>query len=273
MSDLIESFYDDLAPYYHLIFEDWDRSIVWQASILGPILERATGKASPQVLDCACGIGTQALGLAQRGHHVVGSDLSQSAIERARSEVLHRQLSIDFHVANMTDLSTVEQTGFDAVLAADNALPHLLSNTELQRALSQIAAKLTERGILLATVRDYDSLIVARPTMQPPVFHKHNDGYRIVHQVWHWEGNEYVLHYYLTIPTPQGWIVKHFASRYRALQRAELNDALHGSGFGDVQWLEPAETSFYQPMVLARKETTGRLSQKKNLFARRDGKR
>ena len=64
MTDFIESFYDDLAPYYHLIFADWDQGIAWQASILGPIIEHATGKASPHVLDCACGIGTQALGLA-----------------------------------------------------------------------------------------------------------------------------------------------------------------------------------------------------------------
>ena len=273
MTDLIESLYDDLAPYYHLIFQDWDRSIASQAKVLGPILENATGMAAPYVLDCACGIGTQVLGLTQRGYRVVGSDLSRSAIERANNEARLRQLSIDFHVADMTELSSLEETGFDAALAADNALPHLLSNAELKRALSEIAAKLRNGGILLATVRDYDSLIVARPTMQAPVFHKHDDGYRIVHQVWHWEGDQYALHHYLTIPTPQGWNVKHFSSRYRALQRAELNDALHASGFGDIQWLEPAETSFYQPMMLARKETTGRLSGKKDMTVRHDRQR
>ncbi len=109
--------------------------------------------------------------------------------------------------------------------------------------------------------------------MQPPVFHKHNNGYRIVHQVWHWEGNEYALHHYLTIPTPQGWIVKHFASRYRALRRAELNNALRATGFGDIRWLEPAETSFYQPMVVAWKETTRNVVPEKNSSARDDGKR
>src|SRR5271167_2531042 len=98
----------------------------------------------------------------------------------------------------MTDLSTIEDTGFDAVLAADNALPHLLSQGELERALSGIAAKLAGDGVLLATLRDYDSLVVTLPTMQPPAFHQHKDGYRIVHQVWHWEGNEYALHHYLT---------------------------------------------------------------------------
>jgi glycine/sarcosine N-methyltransferase len=216
LRDFIESFYDDLAPYYHLIFADWNQSIAWQASILGPILERAN------------------------------------------KEARQRQLSIDFHVADMTDLSCIQEAGFDAVLAADNALPHLLSNDQLHRALSGIAAKLTDDGVLLATLRDYDSLIVTRPTMQPPVFHEEKPGYRIVHQVWHWEGDAYTLHHYLTFPTAQGWIAKHFISRYRALRRAELNDALLASGFGDIEWLEPAESSFYQPIVLARKRAVRR---------------
>jgi len=155
----------------------------------------------------------------------------------------------------MTNLSSISQNSFDAVIAADNALPHLLSNDELQEALSEIAARLTDDGVLLATIRDYDNLVVARPTMQPPVFHPQEEGYRVVHQVWHWEGNEYTVHHYLTIPTSQGWLSKHFASGYCALLRANLNNALLATGFGDIRWLEPAETSFYQPIVLARKTT------------------
>ncbi|HEX3469843.1 MAG TPA: class I SAM-dependent methyltransferase [Silvibacterium sp.] len=253
MSESVESFYDDLATYYHLIFDDWNRSVERQAAVLGPILERATGRASPYVLDCACGIGTQALGLAERGHRLVGSDLSGAAIDRARTEAQQRQLNILFHVADMRDLSIIPEGSFDAVLVADNALPHLLSLGELESALAGMSAKLTDDGVLLATIRDYDHLAATRPAIQTPVFHEQKEGYRIVHQVWHWEGNEYALHHYLTIPTVQGWIVKHFASRYRALQRVELNNALRTSGFDNVEWLEPGETSFYQPIVLARK--------------------
>ena len=78
MGESAEGFYDDLAQWYHLIFEDWNRSIAYQGAVLGPILERHTGRRnSPYVLDCACGIGTQTIGLAQRGHIVVGSDLSR----------------------------------------------------------------------------------------------------------------------------------------------------------------------------------------------------
>jgi glycine/sarcosine N-methyltransferase len=248
-----EAFYDELAEFYHLMFEDWNRSIAAQAAVIGPILERSTGKASPYVLDCACGIGTQTLGLAQRGHILVASDLSRAAVARASQEAKLRKLNVTFHVADMRTLSTVPEAGFDAVLIADNALPHLLSQSDLERAVGRIAAKLKDSGILLATIRDYDHLISTRPTMQGPTFYEQEGSRRFVHQVWRWEEEQYELHLYLTLQTQNEWSVKHFVSRYRALQRQALNSALQSAGFTDIQWLEPGSTSFYQPIVVAMK--------------------
>ena len=170
MGKSVEAFYDGLARYYDLIFEDWDRSIDRQAAVIGPILERHTGKISPCVLDCACGIGTQALGLAQRGYGMVASDLSRLAIERAQTEAEKRRLDIRFHVADMRNLSSVPGTDFDAVLAADNALPHLLSQGDLVQAVTGIAGKLRENGVFLATLRDYDTLMLSRPSISLPTF-------------------------------------------------------------------------------------------------------
>src|SRR5579859_538968 len=93
MSGDIAAFYNDLAEHYHLIFEDWDRSIERQASVLGPLLEARAGAAPLKVLDCACGIGTQTIGLAKRGHRVTGSDLSDAAVARARREAGMRRQS------------------------------------------------------------------------------------------------------------------------------------------------------------------------------------
>ena len=65
MADVVRDFYDQLAGNYHLMFEDWEASVARQAAALAPLLERECGPAvSVRVLDCACGIGTQALGLA-----------------------------------------------------------------------------------------------------------------------------------------------------------------------------------------------------------------
>jgi glycine/sarcosine N-methyltransferase len=259
MQESVEAFYDDLAESYHLMFENWDRSIARQAAILGPILEQYTGKVSAYVLDCACGIGTQAIGLAQRSHRLVGSDLSKSAIARAISESRMRDLDIRFHVADMRNLSSIPENGFDAVLIADNALPHLLSQPDLEQAAAEIAAKLKDFGILLATLRDYDHLLSFRPTMQEPAFYEQDGKSRFVHQVWQWRGDHYGLHVYITLETGSGWRVKHFASTYRALRRADLNQALQAAGFRDISWLEPAATLFYQPIVIATKSGARRL--------------
>jgi glycine/sarcosine N-methyltransferase len=87
MADDIKRFYDGLAADYHLIFEDWNASITRQSAALAAILERECGTPhAVRVLDCGCGIGTQALGLASRGFRIMGSDLSPSSIERARAE-------------------------------------------------------------------------------------------------------------------------------------------------------------------------------------------
>jgi SAM-dependent methyltransferase len=259
MVESTNSFYDDLAEDYHLIFEDWERSVQRQAAVLGPLLKQYTETATPYVLDCACGIGTQTLGLTKLGFPMVASDASRASVRRAAKEAHTLGLDVPFRTADMRDLSEIAEIGFDAVLAADNALPHLLSQEDLVRALSQMNGKLKRGGIVLATLRDYDSLIATRPTAQTPAFYGTPGRQRIIHQVWQWEGDRYVVHLYITLETPTGWKVNHYAATYRALLRSELNQALHLSGFSQVKWLEPKDTSFYQPIVVARKASKAHL--------------
>ncbi|MCU1323685.1 MAG: Methyltransferase type 11 [Acidobacteriaceae bacterium] len=253
MDAATDTFYDDLADYYHLIFEDWNRSIDKQAAILGPLLEQYANRVAPRVLDCACGIGTQTLGLSMRGHHLIGSDLSRASVARAEKEAVLRGLKIQFYIADMRNLSPVREDGFDVVLAADNALPHLLIRKDRDQTLREMAGKLRPGGILVATIRDYDHLIQTRPAIQAPSFYGIQGQRRIVHQIWDWDGNEYDVHLYISLETSTQWIVQHYVSRYHALLRNDLTVSLQEAGFTTVQWLEPSETSFYQPVVIARK--------------------
>src|ERR1700736_5531060 len=55
-------------------------------------LAMSTSTDAGLVLDCACGIGTQALGLARAGYNVEGTDLSRAEIERAKAEAFSRGL-------------------------------------------------------------------------------------------------------------------------------------------------------------------------------------
>lgn len=256
MAEDPSAFYDELADYYHLIFEDWDRSIARQATILGGLLSRQLGAGPLNVLDCACGIGTQAIGLAQLGHHVVASDLSAAAVRRAEKEARQRGLSIQFFVSDMTQLKEIEQSGFDAVVTLDNALPHL-DPSQLKQAAAAIARKLRPNGLFIGGIRDYDALIVERPASLPPAFCGEPGSRRIVHQIWDWADTTspdpgYRVHLYITIESAQGWRALHFVSEYRCLLRDEVSAALAGAGFTDIRWFTPDETRSYQPFVLAR---------------------
>src|SRR5262245_7057356 len=76
----MSDFYDRMASLYHLIYPDWNESIDRQAGQLTSIIRERWGPECRTVLDVSCGIGTQALGLAQRGFLVTASDLSVGAI-------------------------------------------------------------------------------------------------------------------------------------------------------------------------------------------------
>ncbi len=247
--------YDPIAGHFHLIFENWEASMARQAAALGPILERECGPAeSVRLLDCACGIGTQALGLARAGFQVAGCDLSEAAVQRARTEAAARGLSIEFTAANMMTLDDVSGSPFDGVICMDNALPHLDGTEQLTRAAASIRSKLRPGGLFLASIRDYDRVIAERPQVQGPAFFSDEGRRRIVFQVWDWKDERrYVFHLYITREAADGWETHHMAAGYRAILREELTGILSETGFEKIEWMFPAKSGFYQPLVLARK--------------------
>jgi glycine/sarcosine N-methyltransferase len=248
----VEHFYDSLADAYHLIFDDWDTAIVRQAGVLDPLIRNKLHQESIRLHDCACGIGTQAIGLATLGYEVSGSDLSRTAIKRATSEAARRGLPIQFEASDMTNLKEYPSGHFDVLGAFDNALPHL-SGTQVTAAARSFSRVLRGKGLFIASIRDYDKLIQTRPEFQGPSFFGAINSRRIVHQVWDWISvDSYEVHLYISLQRQERWEVLHFCSRYRCLLRAELTAALGSAGFTDVEWLMPPFTGYYQPIVIAR---------------------
>jgi SAM-dependent methyltransferase len=255
VADLAHS-YDALASHYHLIFENWEASIGRQATVLAEILNRECGEGQIiRVLDCACGIGTQSLGLAMKGFDVRGCDISPGAVQRAKSEAVKRGLGVQFSVANILQLTAVEGSSYEAVICIDNSLPHLESDEQLLQAARQAHAKLRAGGVFVGSIRDYDHLILERPVIQGPNFYADSSGRRIVFQVWDWlDERRYRFHLYITRSTESTWQTFHFTSTYRAVLRNELLDIFVQGGFTDVEWLLPSSSGFYQPILVARRK-------------------
>lgn len=249
----VDRFYDDLADAYHLLFEDWDKAIARQAHTLNELIRSKLGQESLKFHDCACGIGTQSIGLAALGHNVSGSDLSRAAIQRARREAVGRGLTAEFRVSDMTALAEYPSGQFDVLGAFDNALPHL-SADQLKSAATSFQRLLRPGGIFVASIRDYDDLIHIRPAFQGPSFFGSAGARRIVHQLWEWiDDDAYDVHQYLSLEREDRWEVLHFATRYRCLLRAELIQVLLDTGFANVEWLMPISTGYYQPIVIGRR--------------------
>ena len=121
----VAGFYDQLALDYHRIYPDWDASMARQGQALDAVIHAELGMDHATVLDCSCGIGTQAIALSRRGHQVTGTDISPLAVARAVREAALRGASLPAAVADMRRLP-FRSNRFDAVISADNSLPHLL---------------------------------------------------------------------------------------------------------------------------------------------------
>src|SRR5918998_1493903 len=257
MADSVREFYDELAENYHLIFADWHGSMRRQAAALDTLIASDLGPGPHAVLDCACGIGTQAIGLALLGHQVHATDLSPRAVARAEREATARGASLSFGVADLRTLATQVSGEFDVVLACDNALPHLLTDDDLRLAVDNMAAKLRSGGLFLASIRDYDRLVQERPRGEGPRVFDDSRGRRITFQVWDWtdDGSSYRLHQFLVRQDGAAWHTDHFSIIYRALRPPDLVAALRHAGFAlaTIHWHEPEETGFFQPAVTARK--------------------
>src|SRR5262245_64174260 len=111
----VQAFYDDLAPLYHLVYENWDASVGRQGSRLASLIGELWGADARTVLDAAVGIGTQALGLLAHGFQVTGADLSPGAIARATREAVLRRLTLPCLVADFRSLP-LWATSVDVVL-------------------------------------------------------------------------------------------------------------------------------------------------------------
>ena len=66
--DIIQTFYDNLAAQYEQLFFDWQATTREQAALLDKLFRAEGFDTTAPVLDCACGIGTQAIGLAAVGY-------------------------------------------------------------------------------------------------------------------------------------------------------------------------------------------------------------
>ena len=250
----VRHFYDSLAATYDLYYPDWEADARRQGQVLYDLICAVLGSSPTRLLDCACGIGTQILGVASIGAHVVGTDFSVEAVKRARNETRFRGHEIGLAGADMRALPFRNDV-FDGIVCADNAVPHLLTQADLVQGLSEMRRVLEPDGIVVITIRDYETARVRRPVSTQPSVRSTPGGRVITFQLWHWhdDGELYDMEHFQLLPTTADtWNIRRRVTTYRALGRRQLQEGLGAARFGDVRWHEPSATGYFQPIVTAR---------------------
>lgn len=188
---MIESYYNQLTPFYRYLFPDWEASAERHAQFLDGVIREYFGEQAHRILDAACGIGTQSIGLAQRGYQVTASDISAAELELAGKEAAKRSISLQFATADMRELSKVHPGPFDVVIACDNAIPHLLSDEDILSAFQQFYACTTADGGCIISVRDYANMELGGRKFYPRTIHQTPEGRVILFDIWDFEGAYY----------------------------------------------------------------------------------
>jgi len=168
-------FYDKIADKYNWFFSSRDRIMESESAEIGSILREHAVKT---VLDCSCGDGLQSIALARRGYTVTGSDISSGMIERARCYAKEAGVTIRFEQADFRELEKNFPDQYDCVLSWGNAIPHLMTETDIYRALSGIYGRTTAGGIAVIEMRNYDKMLQDRPRFHPMRIHDVRDGFR-----------------------------------------------------------------------------------------------
>lgn len=245
----MNDFYDQLSPFYHLIYPDWEASIVRQAEGLTTIVQTYWGEGVKRVLDVSCGIGTQSIGLAARGFDVTASDVSAPAVTRARKEAEKRHLSVPFSVCDMRAAHVHHGGGFDVVISVDNSIPHLLTDEDILAALRSMLACLVDGGGCVITIRPYDKEQRGKGLIKPYGIREEAGHRYLLWQVWDFEGEQYALSMYLIDDDLNSGAAKTYVmrSRYYAIHPNHLMELMEQAGFQDVARFDDG---FFQPVLI-----------------------
>jgi SAM-dependent methyltransferase len=250
----LRAFYDNLAAHYHLNYRDWHEAVPRQGKVLAKLIrDRGDGHDASTVLDCSCGIGTQAIGLAIEGFEVTGTDLSPASVERAKREAEAFGVTAAFSVADMRQVANLVPGTFDVVISCDNSLPHLMTDADLRLALANMYEKLRPGGLLVIGIRDYDALAREQPRFTPPQLVEGADQRSVLFQLWDWadDGASYQLTMFVHRQVGETWETDVHVADYRALLRDDLHRFVHDAGFSGIHWHAEQQTGHHQPLMTA----------------------
>ncbi|HEV8187378.1 MAG TPA: class I SAM-dependent methyltransferase [Pyrinomonadaceae bacterium] len=152
------------AELYDLFYADKPYEV--EAAFVAQCLREYAVGPTTRLLEIACGTGTHALQLEQRGYKIVATDYSPDMLARARQKAANSQ--VEFQLQDMTQLE-VGGAPFDAAYCLFDAIGYVGTNEALEKVFRGVHKHLRRDGLFIfefwhagAMLRHYDPVRVRR---------------------------------------------------------------------------------------------------------------
>lgn len=169
----VADFYTDLASDYHWLFSD---DIVGSSPSLGATSPGSRAlmadainalPAGTSVLDCACGIGADAIALRNHGFTVTASDGSLSMATEARQRIAGHGADVNVVQSRWEELPEKVPGPFHLAICLGNSIVHTGTRSNMIRAFRGIRRVLLPGGILIVDSRNWELLYRSRARISP----------------------------------------------------------------------------------------------------------
>ena len=159
------------------------------------LVDQITGRTAGSALDIGCGLGADAIWLAENGWAVTAVDVSQVALDRAQARARDAAVPVRWVRSRLEDLQ-IAPGGFDLVSAHYPALLHS-SGRDAERAL--LAAVAAGGTLLVVHHADIDVELAKSHGFDPAIYLLHDDVVALFDDTW-----EVSVHRRRLRPVPAG---------------------------------------------------------------------
>lgn len=230
-----EQSFGDIGTSFDELFQDAEELTRLEALSFDAVLKP---RGVQTVLDCSCGTGIQALGLAALGYRVSASDISNKMIAIVKSKAKQSQLQVEAKRADFRNLRPWAGRRFDAIISGGNSLSVLGHLNEIDQVLKSAMGLLNQNGVVIIGCRDYGLLRDDRETMLP-----RRSGFRDGNPEWIFDlrlfGSERVRVINMFVRVVNGhWRLRSFVKSYLYLSANELAVQMKLAGLSRVEVLD-----------------------------------
>jgi SAM-dependent methyltransferase len=162
---MAEAGYDTIAAVYDFLVPD--ALLTPQGSADAFVEHVESLPPGARVLDCACGTGTLAVGLALRGYDVVATDASNAMVARTAQLAAEHGVDVGASTCLWEEIPARGWSeSFDVVFCVGNSLPHAAGRQARRAALAAMADTLRAGGLLVLTSRTWEQVRAAGSRLQ-----------------------------------------------------------------------------------------------------------